>query len=150
LAVKPRDYPHEILDLWQDFAAMEACAGERLLRAGVEIRIDLITLTPWREFKCWEFLADYPEPKTDHEDLWQSLGFDIAGELSLSGLSNCGYDEGRFEWRTRWASALNEHGLVNRLEDAFALCTEMDKRVEEHAPFFVFGFYQLPSAAYLQ
>lgn len=150
LTVEPRDYPHQILGLWQDIRAMQACAGSQLLKAGIEIRIDLLTDTPWQTLERWEFLADYPEPMTEPEIVWESLGFDISDDLGPSGLSNCGYDEEVLEWRSRWRSALNEHGLVSRVQDAFVLRAEMDKRVEEHAPFTVFQIWQLPSYARIQ
>lgn len=123
---------------------MQACAGSQLLSVGIEIRIDLLTDAPWQTWERWNFLTDYPEPKTEPEIAWETLGFDISDDLRPSGLSNCGYDEEVFEWRARWGKALNEHGLVNRIEDAFALRAEMDKRVEEHAPFSVFQIWQLP------
>jgi hypothetical protein len=87
---------------------------------------------------------------TEPEIVWESLGFDISDDLGPSGLSNCGYDEEVLEWRSRWRSALNEHGLVSRVQDAFVLRAEMDKRVEEHAPFTVFQIWQLPSYARIQ
>jgi hypothetical protein len=150
LAVKPAEFPHQVLELWQDLAAMEGCGQRLLLESGAEIRVDLLTVTPWQDFESWSFLADFQEPKTERDDLWQSLGFDIADEGFTSGLTNCGYGEERFEWRARWASLLNEHGLPERIGDAFALCAEMDKRVEEHAPFFVFELHQLRSVGQFQ
>jgi hypothetical protein len=73
---------------------------------------------------------------------WSFLGYDVAGDVELSGLSNCGYDgEGVDALRTTWSPRLNEHGLIENLDDALELRTITDARVPEHAPFGVIGLW---------
>lgn len=72
------------------------------------------------------------------------LGFDVADEGLLSGLANCGYDEGeRPEIRATWSDALNEHHLFARREDAERFREAADRRVPEHRPFQVYALWRI-------
>jgi len=74
------------------------------------------------------------------------LGYDIADDVFLSGLSNCGYtDEEKTALRSTWASRLNRFHLFDQADVAFEFKTLTEARVPEHAPFFVFGIYRLSS-----
>jgi hypothetical protein len=69
---------------------------------------------------------------------WRFVGYDVADEGNISGLSNCGYTElEAAALRPAWASKLNEHGLFLELDVALAFRSLTDQRVVEHAPFFV-------------
>ncbi len=72
---------------------------------------------------------------------WDFVGFDVA-DNSISGLSNCAYDEGEVEeLRGQWSPRLNENGLFVEVGDALAFCQLTEARVSEHAPFRVFGIW---------
>jgi len=72
------------------------------------------------------------------------LGYDVADAGFLSGLSNCGYSvEERETLRPYWASRVNDFGLLQTEQDAFAFRDLSDRRVPEHAPFWVYGLYRL-------
>ena len=71
------------------------------------------------------------------------LGYDVADASLLSGLMNCGYDEGeRRDLAPAWQPRLNEHGLLTDPEAAMAFCRLTDERVPEHTPFGVFALYR--------
>ena len=73
---------------------------------------------------------------------WPFLGFDVSDGSLLSGLSNCGYYPDELSTlRPQWQSRLNAWHLFEAREDAFEFRSLADKRVTEHAPFFVFGLY---------
>jgi hypothetical protein len=148
--VKPESFPHTVLNLWQDFSAMMAISGIELLKIGLPVRVDLLMPTPWQEVERWGFLADFAEPSFGTANDWRSLGHDVCDESFCSGLTNCGYDEERAEWRIRWAPKLNDHGLLAGVGDAFEFCAATDLRVSEHAPFYVLDLLRptyWPSAA---
>jgi len=75
---------------------------------------------------------------------WDFLGFDVA-DGTTSGLSNCGYDEHQLAGLRRvWAPRLNHHGLFRELTDALAFRWLTNKRVPEHAPFYVYALWVVP------
>ena len=75
------------------------------------------------------------------------LGYDVADAAWISGLSNCGYDdEEKHRLQSLWAPQLNSFGLLKTLESATEFRDICDKRVVEHAPFWVFGISRLPIA----
>lgn len=68
-----------------------------------------------------------------------TLGFDVADSGWTSGLSNCGYWPAEVaQLRALWRGRLNDHGLLVSYEAAEEFRASCDKRVPEHAPFFVF------------
>ncbi len=74
---------------------------------------------------------------------WRRLGFDVAGDGLISGLSNCGYTaEEAAKLRPAWARSLNAQGLFDRFDSAEAFRALTDDRVPEHAPFRVHGLYR--------
>ena len=76
---------------------------------------------------------------------WRFLGYDVADEGNISGLSNCGFDGGDVgSLRAKWASRINEHGLLADPSDATSFRSMTDRRVPEHAPFEVYGIWQVP------
>jgi len=73
------------------------------------------------------------------------VGFDVADTGFWSGLSNCGYSEDeREKLRPEWQSKINDHGLLQTEQDALVFREMTDKRVPEHAPFWVYKLYRLP------
>ena len=49
--------------------------------------------------------------------------------------------------RRRWGPHLNEHHLFDDMDRAVEFEAMTDKRVEEHAPFYVYGIYSIPFTA---
>ena len=75
---------------------------------------------------------------------WRLLGYDVADHFLLSALANCGYpSEDLAIADNRWGGFLNENGLFGQVEAAESYRMESDARVPEHAPFSVFGMYQI-------
>jgi hypothetical protein len=75
---------------------------------------------------------------------WRHLGFDVSDGTLLSGLSNCGYYPDEIKTlRPQWQSRLNAWHLFDAVEDAFEFRALTETRVDEHAPFFVFGLYMI-------
>ena len=72
------------------------------------------------------------------------LGYDVADASRISGLANCSYtDLERRQLEQVWSSRLNSYGLLKTLEDAVEFRQVCDKRVAEHAPFWIFGISKL-------
>ena len=60
---------------------------------------------------------------------------------------NCGYmpdQEDVQAMQNRWATHLNDHHLFDDPKQADEFRLLSNQRVEEHAPFFVFGIYRIP------
>jgi hypothetical protein len=74
---------------------------------------------------------------------WQFLGFDVV-DGNISGLSNCGFEEGELSGLKVWGSRINDHGLLSNLSDALLFRSLTDQRVPEHAPFQVCGLWLVP------
>ena len=73
---------------------------------------------------------------------WRLLGFDVADGSMLSGLSNCGYSPDEAAGlRPASRSSLNGNHLFADVADALRFKHLADKRVPEHAPFFVYGLF---------
>jgi hypothetical protein len=74
------------------------------------------------------------------------LGYDVADAARCSGLSNCGYTEEEIrDLSPVWAERLNSFGLFSSLDDAVVFRELSDRRVAEHAPFWIYGLWRLPS-----
>jgi len=76
---------------------------------------------------------------------WVLLGYDVADQWMLSGLSNCGFRPGLDDapsLRAEWGPRLNEFHLFPDIDDAFLFKRFSDERLRsDHAPFFVFGLW---------
>lgn len=73
------------------------------------------------------------------------LGYDVADPARISGLANCGYTpEEKQQLAPLWQPGLNSCGLLTDLEKALEFKDLCDKRVPEHAPFWIWGISQLP------
>jgi hypothetical protein len=94
------------------------------------------------------YLEPTAPPTLGHEP--RLLGFDVADGSMTSGLSNCGYSGAeRASLARRWSQSLNDNHLFIRAEEAFAFRDLTNRRVVEHAPFFVYGLYVVERAASL-
>ncbi len=76
---------------------------------------------------------------------WEFLGYDIADNSQISGLSNCGFgqDEDADGIRRQWASEVNDNHLLDTLSGATSFREMTNLRVKKHAPFFIYGIYSL-------
>lgn len=75
---------------------------------------------------------------------WPLLGYDVADLGLTSGLMNSGYSsDDRAALHARWAPLLNQFHLLTDREQATEFKTISDRRVPEHAPFFVYGLYRI-------
>ncbi len=78
---------------------------------------------------------------------WRSLGYDIADNGLISGLSNCGFlkEEGDDveEFRREFGPNLNDYGLFDRFDDADEFRIWSNKRMPEHCPFLVHELFEI-------
>ncbi|HZT44456.1 MAG TPA: hypothetical protein VFA07_19990 [Chthonomonadaceae bacterium] len=80
------------------------------------------------------------------ETSWRLLGFDVSDGSLISGLMDCAYTESELAvLREPWSSHLNEYHLFTDVAKALKFCKLTDKRVPEHAPFFVYGLWEIES-----
>lgn len=98
----------------------------------------------------WEIQLDTTTPRTPQPS-WRRLGYDVADNGLLSGLMSCGYSEIRHNvdsLRRKWGALLNAHHLFDSLERAFEFREFTDRRVAEHAPFYVYGLFDICAVEY--
>jgi hypothetical protein len=139
---------------WQDLDRMRAHydAHGALAPGGVFVAIELLSertaegpLIPYElpgGIQCGIWLdPTVPDRIPEGSTL---LGYDVADDGRISGLSNCGYTEGEVRaMGPVWADRLNSFGLLSTLEDAVAFRQQCDQRVPEHAPFWVYTLWRL-------
>lgn len=132
--------------LWADLPRMAAAVPPRMrpLEQICDIvRIDLESDSPVTADGVWGYLLDEPILMDRLQGAWQLLGYDVADPALCSALSNCGYQPSeRAAVSDVWAPRLNGAGLLPDLADARAFCKLSDRRVPEHAPFFVLALYR--------
>ncbi len=75
---------------------------------------------------------------------WHFLGYDVADAGRLSGLANCLFlDETDAQESRAFSPYINDYHLFNSLDNACRFRDYSDKRVKEHAPFFIYGLYRI-------
>ena len=135
---------------WQDLAQLRAFV-DKGRTAGPAFSIELIATTVElsgtvaADLKAWEARL-LPTLPAAPEAGWSFRGYDVADAYLLSGLSNCGLDPRRDDvtaLRRRWSPELNRSHLFDRLSAATEFRRFADRRVVEHAPFFVFGIWSI-------
>lgn len=74
---------------------------------------------------------------------WELLGYDVADQWLLSGLTSCAFDKGAEveALRKKFNPTLNTYHLFASIDSAMEFRALSDKRVPEHKPFFVFGLW---------
>jgi hypothetical protein len=80
------------------------------------------------------------------EESWSFLGYDVADLGGISGLANCGFLPEREDiaaLRDRWAPRLNSVHLFGDLGAAREFKEFSNRRVPEHAPFFVLEIWRV-------
>src|SRR5436305_3186339 len=137
------DWTGYVQDLWDNFQALVETLKSTVPTESVNLRfiaIELIAslcsdaeLTEWRDR-----VKEVIPPRLDQ--LPRKLaGYDVADFFLLSGLTNC--EVPARPDPSRWAPLLNRHHLFLDPASAFEFKTEVDARVPEHAPFFVFSLW---------
>lgn len=82
---------------------------------------------------------------------WVFYGYDIADESMISGLCNCGYSpEEMAELAPKWSERINEWGLIPDINDALEFQALTNTRVQEHAPFLIYGVYGVTTPAAME
>jgi hypothetical protein len=131
--------------LWDDWHKMEDFIEARWISAPRPFWIIGITLISG-DFSNQQEAMGYPtlpalNPPAGSE-AWTLLGYDVSDHSLLSGLSNCGYwEEEKPGYKQRWGQHLNEYNLFTEVQPAIEFKEITDRRVSEHAPFFVYGLY---------
>ncbi|MCL4557448.1 MAG: hypothetical protein M1491_02230 [Deltaproteobacteria bacterium] len=157
IKVKPVNFYHQVLSLWTDFEDMKTCYFEsvkkinKLPQKTIPIIISLLTdVGPFIDgsntnyYKYWS-TGLFPGINMKIPADWVSLGYDIADNGFITGLSNCGYDRDEKELLQKtWSSRLNEYGLIQDVREAREFKEITDKRVPEHAPFYVYELWRAP------
>ena len=94
-----------------------------------------------QEQDLWALSAS-PVPASLNQE-WTFLGYDIADEGFISGLSNCGYKTSEQHLSDDWRHFLNDWHLFTERKQALQFQKITDQRVAAHAPFCVYGLYAL-------
>lgn len=142
--------PRQSLELWSDLEAMKTFfLTQRKVQThhGVQIAVELIARESVRSDDYWRaVLEPYDVLAPSKIPLeWLFLGYDVADQYQLSGLTNCEYDDHeRAILQASWSPRLNEHGLFQTLDEAMSFRDITDQRVPDHAPFYVYGLFRDP------
>jgi len=143
----PEGMHQQAFGLWRDLGAMQqAVSRQSLPKDATYMSIALTVIgddLPATQWAWDDLLEERTNPPTVSQG-WKLLGYDVADRSLLSGLSNCGYDGDEKPILTKtWPDKLNEVGLLRDLNDAMEFKDVTNRRVPEHAPFLVFGLYEL-------
>ena len=126
--------------LWDSLSRMQGTLGPLASEAHWTVAISWVSADGFsKRDASFGPYREKMEPEAISTD-WSLLGFDVADAGLISGLSNCGYTRAELAGlRAAWASALNAHHLFDDVEKALAFREMTDRRVPEHAPFFVYA-----------
>ncbi len=148
IAIEPTGFEHSVTCLWPGLDGMTACFDEHGLEFPV-VPVAIVLLGEDAKVRADHSVAVLDEGgmRATPPAGWSLLGYDVADQGLTGGLSNCGYDTTeKPDWQRRWASRLNDFGLLTTIEDAEAFAEACDARVPEHAPFFIYGLFADPAA----
>ena len=113
---------------------------------GITRFIDQASLKEWLEE---DITGTYPHPLVcspcSTHSAWTCLGYDVADEGMISGISNCEYSAEEKASLNHFGTLINCHHLFDDLEiaDQFRVLTNL--RVPEHSPFSVYCLYHIQS-----
>lgn len=133
--------------LWSSLSDMLACF-ERL-KIDRETRAIAIALV-WDSHASsngvlWSSLIMRTAPEKV-DQAWSLLGYDVSDQWLRSGLLNCGYSRHeRHILQAHWSSKLNDSHLFENSGDALRFIEVCNARVPEHAPFFAYAIYAIPT-----
>lgn len=138
ISVWPSNRGATLGDIETDFSVAKEVFAEK---AEADSGVWLIAITIQKEPERKEF-STWGVGEVDTS--WELLGYDIADQGMLSGLSNCMYNEKEtVNLQPVWSPHLNEHHLFNDIAYAVKFRTLTELRVPEHAPFAVYGLYKI-------
>lgn len=161
ITVGPADFRDESLKLFFDpaemygrfFAAANPDAStadpvDRTPRFDPAIVVPIaVTLTPPFTLNPDSWWTSILEPRTPVAEIppaWSLLGYDVADAAMLSALMNTGFSpEDRAELAPVWRPLLNRNHLFADPNHATAYTHIAADRTPEHAPFFVYGLWQI-------
>jgi hypothetical protein len=91
----------------------------------------------------WLGWGGHAKTRAPNEE-WLLLGYDVCDETLVSGLTNCGYgSDDAPVYRREWANKINDWHLFDSAEAACLFAVASDRRVVEHAPFYVYCVYRV-------
>jgi hypothetical protein len=136
-----------MLGFWGDLQGMlhwleENPGVQKLTRFPIAVSVRLSGSTNFNAYRS----AISASPTNPAEVLkeWPRLGYDVADPGQTSALSNCAYKANEIvEARSRWASHVNQSGLLDDLEAALAFREFSDARVPDHRPFYVYELFEI-------
>jgi hypothetical protein len=136
-------------DLWCDLTCLISVASLRSEKAinGRLISVSLVSTESSHISSTWRSKVPPTVPPTRADD-WEFIGYDVADEWLLSGLSNCGFlpiVDDVPALRVEWSPRLNEHHLFSTIEHAKMFEQFANSRITEHAPFFVYAIWRIPA-----
>ena len=149
---RPPPLPHVgFQSFWSEFARLRTAVTTAFEEKPLsEYRMIAATLVLDPDANSQAVPWDERIPPVDpdrREPDWKFLGFDVADQWALSGLTDCGFVPGLDDVRAlrqRWAPLLNKFHLFDRYSDARDFRRFSDERMkDDHAPFFVFGLWLL-------
>jgi hypothetical protein len=92
----------------------------------------------------WQMAFQEPVSPCRLDPRWEFKGYDVADQYFTSGLSNCACGTQAMEnLRMKFAGDINGNGLISTVEKAAQFKDCADQSVSSHAPFFIYGMYQL-------
>ncbi len=144
--VQPAQTPSGgVFDYWTDLSELQ----QALKRANYDKNsVLLVALAVCTLDKTAEdfFMPCNP---SDIDINWRSLGYDIADNGLISGLSNCGFfkedGENVRKLRDNLNPKLNNYGLFDCFEEADEFRIWSNKRIPEHFPFLVHQLFEVPN-----
>lgn len=134
-------------NLWDDLPRMRASLGQLAAEPHWIVAVTWVSVDGFSKGAATG--GPYLERMTpSHKnDTWSLLGFDVADSGLISGLSDCIYsDVERSGLQAAWASHLNEHHLFFDVSRALMFSDVAERRVPEHAPFFVYALWVIDGA----
>lgn len=145
------DWPESeinILGLWCDLGNMLKWLEEKpelreVVRLAVAIQV-ILQDSPDQD-PIWDMVSASGTRPALALEAWARLGYDVANGDKNSALSGLGYteDEEISSARLRWGKHVNDWGLLDDLESAAAFKEFSDKRVAEHAPFYLYEILRI-------
>jgi len=145
IMVKSKDTMNWALELWKEKDKMVEyyCHERECMQENIVIIAEtLVTRFIPTIDSYWQMALDMPVKSLEDISGWEFLGYDIADQDGLSGLTNCGYEKEESELlRILWSTRLNEYGLIKNIGDAEEMLALSDKRISEHSPFYIYGIY---------
>ncbi len=136
---------HSALVLWPNLEEMNNCLSDKKESKTLSGTKIAISLHVDKEALAKEYWSAVLHPALSMNDLpknWKLIGYDIADQDMISGMSNCDYKADEVvALRELCKDHLNEYGLFHSFEDALSFRGLTDKRVPNHSPFYIYSLF---------